>query len=82
MSLNVKNKNIMFDLFLCRNNILQSYHIIFMYIYIYRFEFYLPMMFTVGVILQEKMAGILERSMVAGKKIYNIVNGLLYYMKL
>ncbi|XP_046683671.1 ABC transporter G family member 23-like [Homalodisca vitripennis] len=30
------------------------------------FEFYLPVMFTVGVLLQEKMAGILERSMVAG----------------
>ena len=31
-----------------------------------RFEFYLPMVFTVGAILMEKMAGLLERSLVAG----------------
>ncbi|XP_054276037.1 ABC transporter G family member 20-like [Macrosteles quadrilineatus] len=37
------------------------------------FEFYLPVMFTVGVLLQEKMAGILERSMVAGLTALEIV---------
>lgn len=33
---------------------------------VYRFEFYLPMVFTVGAILMEKMGGLLERSLVAG----------------
>ncbi|XP_075229050.1 ABC transporter G family member 23-like [Lycorma delicatula] len=37
------------------------------------FEFYLPMMFTVGVIIQEKVAGILERSMAAGLTALEIV---------
>ena len=37
-------------------------------LFIFRFEFYLPMMFTVGAILMEKMAGLLERSLVAGLK--------------
>ncbi|XP_054276021.1 ABC transporter G family member 23-like [Macrosteles quadrilineatus] len=33
------------------------------------FEFYLPMMFTVGAILMEKMQGLMERSLVAGMTI-------------
>ncbi|XKL69122.1 hypothetical protein PGB90_006891 [Kerria lacca] len=37
------------------------------------FEFYLPMVFTVGAILMEKMAGLLERSLVAGVSILEVV---------
>ncbi|KAK9499828.1 hypothetical protein O3M35_002789 [Rhynocoris fuscipes] len=37
------------------------------------FMFYLPLMFTVGVLLYEKMAGILERCMVAGITILEVV---------
>ncbi|XP_065216092.1 ABC transporter G family member 20-like isoform X2 [Planococcus citri] len=37
------------------------------------FEFYLPMVFTVGAILMEKMAGLLERSLVAGVTILEVV---------
>lgn len=37
------------------------------------FEFYLPMVFTVGAILMEKMAGLLERSLVAGVTVLEVV---------
>ncbi|KAK7574524.1 hypothetical protein V9T40_011715 [Parthenolecanium corni] len=37
------------------------------------FEFYLPMVFTVGAILMEKMAGLLERSLVAGVSVLEVV---------
>jgi len=37
------------------------------------FEFYLPMMFTVGAILMEKMQGLLERSLVAGMTIMEML---------
>ncbi|KAI5736018.1 hypothetical protein M8J77_025549 [Diaphorina citri] len=37
------------------------------------FEFYLPMIFTVGAILMEKMAGLLERSLVAGITIPEVI---------
>uniref|UniRef100_A0A146L9A1 ABC transporter G family member 23 n=1 Tax=Lygus hesperus TaxID=30085 RepID=A0A146L9A1_LYGHE len=37
------------------------------------FMFYLPLMFTVGVLLYEKMAGILERCMVAGVTALEVV---------
>lgn len=37
------------------------------------FEFYLPMVFTVGAILMEKMAGLLERSLVAGVTVLEVI---------
>ncbi|XP_075228584.1 ABC transporter G family member 23-like [Lycorma delicatula] len=37
------------------------------------FEFYLPMMFTVGAILMEKRSGLLERSRIAGITVYELI---------
>uniref|UniRef100_A0A1B6KFR7 Uncharacterized protein n=4 Tax=Graphocephala atropunctata TaxID=36148 RepID=A0A1B6KFR7_9HEMI len=37
------------------------------------FEFYLPMMFTVGAILMEKMQGLMERSLVAGTTLVELL---------
>ncbi|XP_050534362.1 ABC transporter G family member 23-like [Daktulosphaira vitifoliae] len=37
------------------------------------FEFYLPMVFTVGAILMEKMGGLLERSLVAGVTVIEVL---------
>lgn len=37
------------------------------------FEFYLPMMFTVGAILMEKKSGLLERSRIAGITVYELI---------
>ncbi|VVC28742.1 AAA+ ATPase domain,P-loop containing nucleoside triphosphate hydrolase,ABC transporter-like,ABC-2 [Cinara cedri] len=37
------------------------------------FEFYLPMVFTVGAILMEKMGGLLERSLVAGVTVTEVL---------
>lgn len=36
-------------------------------LFIFRSEFYLPMLFTVGALLMEKREGLLERSFISGR---------------
>lgn len=37
----------------------------------FRLIFYLPMSYTIGVLVQEKLLGVLERSMIAGELLYS-----------